>query len=67
MRLQYLTFMERNLEKRKKLTSIQIMNNVSMSSNIVVNSTGMNSANIFNEHAATNSISEKYLDEQRFL
>ena len=37
----YLTFMERNLENRKKLMPIRIMHSASMNSRNIVNSVGV--------------------------
>ena len=59
MGLHYLIFMWRNLENKKKLTLVQIMNSVGMNSkNIIYN------VSIFNDHAIMSSIfNEHYRDE----
>ena len=65
MGLHYLTFKGRNLEKGKKLTSIWILNNASMSNMNMVNSVGMDST--ISEYARMNIVSyEKYMDEHWF-
>ena len=51
MGLHYLTFMLRNLENRKKLTFVRLMNNVSLNSKNIVNSVG-----IFSDSVAMNII-----------
>jgi hypothetical protein len=51
MGLHYLTFMLRNLENKKRLTLVQLMNSVSLDSKSIVNSVG-----IFNDIVAMNSI-----------
>jgi hypothetical protein len=54
-----LIFMGRNLEDRKKVTLVQIMNSACLSSKNIMNNVG-----IFNGSTTTNSIfSELYLDE----
>ena len=54
MGLHYLTFMGRNLENRKKLTHVRIMNRVGMNNKNVVNSVFL-----FNDSVAMNSISSE--------
>ena len=51
MGLYYLTLMERNLEYRKKLMFVRIMNNIGLSGKNI-----MNSFNIFNNKCAINNI-----------
>ena len=50
MDFHYLTFMGRNLENRKKLMPVRIMNNANMNNENIVNSVGM-----FNDSYAPNS------------
>jgi hypothetical protein len=49
MGLHYLMFMRRNLENRKKLTPVRMMNGVSLISKNMMNSVG-----IFNESVSMN-------------
>ena len=51
MDLHYLSFMGRNLKNNKKLTLVQITNNVDMNIKIVVNNVG-----IFSDSGAINNI-----------
>jgi hypothetical protein len=50
MGLQYLTFIGRNLENRKKLTPVGIMNSIGLYSKNIVNTLG-----IFNDSANINN------------
>ena len=54
MGLQYLTFMERYLENKKKLTMLRIMNSAGVSSMKIVNN-----VDIFSDSATMNSISTR--------
>ena len=63
MGLQNLTFMEKNLENRKKLILVRILNSMSLYGNNI-----MNSVNTFNDVSIINSnVREQYWDEQHFL
>jgi len=63
MGLHYLTFMGRNLENRKKLMFIQIMENAFMNLMNIVNSVGS-----FSDSVAMNNIFNEYCwNEQSFL
>ena len=50
MGLHYLTFMGRNLENKKKLMHLQIVNSANMNSKYI-----MNIVNIYNDSAAMNN------------
>ena len=50
MGLHYLSFMGRNLDNRKKLRLVRIMNNAGMNSKIIVNNVG-----IFSDSGAVNN------------
>ena len=59
MGLQYLTFMERDLEMQKKLTSVQLMNSASLNSKNIMNNVG-----VANDISVINSMyMEYYWDE----
>lgn len=54
MGLHYLTFLLRNLENRKKLTLVQIMNNAGFNNKNIVNNDS-----IFNDSVVINNIFKK--------